>query len=800
MITQSIRQILRNLWKHKGFTFINLLGLTIGFTACIMIGLFVRDELQFDKFLPDGKNIYRVYYVISGEEGVSTVASTPPIFSNTLKTEFPEVEQTLKVLNISSKQLFENKEIKMYEEGGILADPAFFELFPLQFAFGTSKGSLINPSSIVISEELAKKYYGNEDPVGKEIILGKEPFQVSGVFKKNSKFHLSINYILPLAAAEISDDQMQNWGWYGFHNYVKLKEGADVEALQDKFEKFSKPFINGEGTTNFLPRFQPLHDIHLYSTDFKYDIAKRGNITFVNALTIIALFILIIACFNFINLATANSLKRAKEVGVRKTIGASRKQLLVQFLFETVCLTLISIFISCLLGRALLPLINQFTGKQIYFDLVSNPLNLLILLLFSIVVGVMAGFYPALVLSAYKPVKILKGSFAGDSRQGKVPWLRHGMVVIQFSLSVLLIICALVVRKQVTYLHNKDLGFEKEQIMFFPMRGETMNSNYQTFKQELLQSPYVTNVSIGYGFPGDMFGDGFITIAGKEEPKKATQLMVDHDYIKTLGLQIVSGRDFSNEMPTDKDLAYIVNETAVRELGLGSPEEALGKTILWPTWRNPDTVKRGQIVGVVKDFHYRSLYDKVEPAVLQIYPDAYSKVAVKIKTANVEDVLAEINAIWNNFSPEYPLEYNFLDDSFEAMYQAEDKLKSLLWIFTAMAIFVGCLGLFGLAAYAAERRTKEIGIRKVLGASVENIVILLSKDFVRLVLIALVIASPIAWYFMDGWLQDFAYRINIGWYVFLVAGVSAISIALLTVGFHAIKAAVSNPVKNIRLE
>lgn len=796
----SIKQILRNLWKHKSFTLINLLGLTIGLTACLIIGLFVRDEVQYDKFIPDGENIYRVYYESNGEEGESTVASTPPIFSNTLKTEFPEVEQTLKVLNISGKQLFEKEDIKTYEEGGIFADPTFFELFPLQFTFGSAIGSLLNPSSIVISEELAQKYYSNEDPIGKEIILGKEPFQVSGVFKNNSKFHLQVNYILPLAAAGISEDQMQNWGWYGFHNYVKLKEGAEVEALQTKFQTYSKPFLDSEGTTSFLPLFQPLHDIHLYSSDFKYDIARRGNITYVNALTIIALFILLIACFNFINLATAKSLKRAKEVGVRKTIGASRKQLLVQFMFETVCLSIISILISCILGWILLPLINQFTGKQIQFDLITNPLNLLILLLFAIVVGMLAGFYPALVLSGYKPVKTLKGSFTGDSKPGEVPWLRHSMVVIQFSLSILLIISALVVREQVTYLHNKDLGFEKEQIMFFPMRGETMNSNYKTFKQELLQSPYVTDVSIGYGFPGDQVGDGFITIAGKAESKKATQLMVDHDYIKTLGLELVAGRDFSKTMLTDKDHAFIVNETAVRELGLATPEDALGKTILWPTWRNSDTIKRGQIVGVVKDFHFKSLYDKVEPAVLQIYPDAYSKVAVKIRTANVEDALAEIKRIWNKFSPEYPLEYNFLDESFEAMYEAEDKLKSLLWIFTAMAIFVGCLGLFGLAAYAAERRTKEIGIRKVLGASVENIVMLLSRDFVKLVLIALLIASPIAWYLMNGWLQDFAYRINIGWAVFAIAGLSAIAIALTTVGFHAVKAAISNPVKNIRTE
>ncbi|WP_373056294.1 ABC transporter permease [Zunongwangia sp. H14] len=800
MFNFFFKQIIRNLWKHKSFTIINLSGLTIGLTVCLIIGLFVRDEMQFDKFIPDGNRIYRAYYHVTADEGMSTVASTPPIFSNILKDRFPEVEQTLKVLNISSKPLFENKEIKMYEEGGIFADTNFFEFFSLEFKFGTAKEALKDLSSIVISERMAQKYYGKKNPVGKEISIGKKLYRVSGEFKNNSKFHLQVNYVLPLSAAGIPKEQMQNWGWYGFHNYVKLKEGADLEALQTKFQEYSEPFLKDKGTTKFLPLFQPLHDIHLYSTNFKYDIAKRGDITYVNALIIIALFILIIACFNFVNLATAKSLQRAKEVAVRKTIGASRKHLLIQFLLETVCLTLISIFISCILVLALLPFINHFTGKQIQFDLIANPLNLFILLFFAVIVGIMAGSYPAMVLSSYTPVETLKGYHPRDSRSGKVPWLRHGIVIIQFSLTVLLIICALLVRKQVTYLHDKDLGFEKDQIIFFPIRGETMNNNYKTFKQELLQSPFVTEVSIGYGFPGDMVGDGFITVDGKPESKKVTQLMVDHDYIKTLGLHLVAGRDFSREMPTDSDHAFILNETAVLELGLGSPEEALGKTILWPTWRNPDTIKRGKIIGVVKDFNYKSLYEKVEPAVLQIYPDAYSKVAVKIKADNVEDALTQLKTVWNNFSPEYPLEYNFLDESFETMYQAEDKLKSLLWIFTAMAIFVGCLGLFGLAAYDTERRTKEIGIRKILGASVENIVLLLSKDFAKLIFIALIIASPIAWYFMKRWLQDFAYRINIGWAVFAIAGLLAITIALITVGFHAIKAACSNPINNIRTE
>jgi putative ABC transport system permease protein len=499
-----------------------------------------------------------------------------------------------------------------------------------------------------------------------------------------------------------------------------------------------------------------------------------------------------------VNLATAKSLQRAKEVGVRKTIGASRKQLIFQFIAETVLFALISIIFSVALTSAFLPWLNHFTEKQIVFDLFSNPIILLLLLALTLAVGILAGFYPALVLSAFQPVKVLKGSASGDLGP-KVPWLRHGLVVIQFSLSIILIISAIVVIQQVSYLHNKDLGFSKEQIMFFPMRGDKMFKDYETFKNELRDAPGVSSVSIGYGFPGDMFGDGPMTVPGGSK-LKCTQMMVDHDYINTLGMELVAGRNFSKDIVTDKDEAFIINETAVRELGLGTPEKALGQTLLWNTWANFDSVKKGQVIGVVKDFHYKSLYDKLEPAVLQIYPSAYWKVAVKMKTAEIQDALAHVKKVWAQFSPDYPIEYNFLDESFSKMYKAEDKLKSLLWIFTIITIFVACLGLFGLAAYAAERRRKEIGVRKILGASLQGIVLLLSKDFLKLVVIALLIASPIAWYLMHNWLQDFAYRVDIQWWIFIAAGTVALLIALLTVSFQAIKSALTNPVRNLRTE
>lgn len=807
MFQNFLKIAFRNVARHKGFSVINIAGLTLGLTACLLIGLFVRDEKQYDTFIEEGDRVYRIYSEYTNEESSSEYAVVPPMFATALQQEFPEVEQTARVMmQPQYKRLFEAGNIKLYEESGYYVDSTYFEVFPLPFVHGSPIKALDGQGSVVISEEMAKRFFGAENPVGKEMLMEKEPLLVKGVFQKNPKFHMQFDFVLPLAAAGVPKERMEKWGWQQFVSYVKIKKGADVQALESAFQKLTKQKIDLFGddpnTTN-KPFFQPLRNIHLYSSGFKFDMAERGNITYVKALTIIAVFILLIACFNFVNLATAKSLQRAKEVGVRKSIGANRRQLMLQFLGETLLLSFISILISVVLVFLFLPWLNSFTDKHISFDLFTNPLMAALLVLLSLVVGVVAGFYPALVLSGFQPVKVLKGSVV-DAKPGKIPWLRHGLVVMQFSLSVLLIISALVVFKQVNYLHNKDLGFNKEEVLFFPMRGEHMLTNNQPFKNELLKLAGVSSVSMGYGYPGDaVAGDNIIVPRnGEQKIHSATQLMIDHDYIKTLGLQVIAGRDFSKERKTDTDHAFIINETAVKELGFGTPEKAVGQPLFWNPEldENPDSLKRGQIIGVVKDFHYKTLYDKVQTAVLQISPDAAWKVAVKLKTADIRTTLEEVKNVWAKFSPEYPIEYKFLDENFDQVYKSEDKLKSLLWAFTAVAIFVGCLGLFGLAAYAAERRVKEIGIRKVLGASVQGLVVLLSKDFLKLVLIALVIASPLAWYFLNDWLQSFAYRISIGWWVFLLAAFIAILIALITVSFQAIKAAIANPVKSLRTE
>lgn len=808
MFKNFFKTALRNITRHKGFSFINVAGLTLGLIACILIGLFVWDEHQYDKFLPEGDQVYRVYEEYTNHDGTQTLAVTAPMYATTLQQDFPEVEKTARVLMLpETKTLFEAGNKKLYEESGYYVDSTFFEVFSLSLKYGTSKKALDGTASIVLSKEMAQRFFGNNNPVGKQILMDKVPYQVKAVFEKNQKFHLQFDYLVPMAAAQIPAERMQKWGWHQFYTYVKIKKGTNITALQTKFQsdiqQKSKAFRDNAASSD-KPFFQSLKDIHLYSADFKFDAAQRGNITYVNALTIIAIFVLLIACFNFINLATAKSLQRAKEVGVRKSVGAGRRQLMFQFIGETIFLSCISVVIAVVLSIFLLPWLNNFTGKQISLLMFINPVVLLLFIVLIFIVGIIAGFYPALVLSGFKPVKVLKGTISSDEKPGKIPWIRHGLVITQFALSVLLIISALIVFNQTNYLHNKDLGFDKDQIMFFPMRGDNMFKNADAFKNDLQQIAGVSSVSIGYGFPGDaVAGDDIIVPRnGENVSQSATQLMVDYDYIKTLGLKIIAGRDFSKAMSSDKDHAWIINETAVKSLGFGSPQNALGKDLAWHPWgaTNPDSLKTGKIIGVVKDFNYKSLYDKVETTVLQIFPDAAWKVAVKMKSADLSNTINSVKNVWNKFSPEYPLEYKFLDENFTQMYNTEDKLKSLLFIFTAIAIFVGCLGLFGLAAYTAERRKKEVGIRKVLGASTQGVVLLLSKDFIKLVIISLLIASPVAWYFMNKWLQDFAYRIHISWWIFIITAILALSIAFITVSFQAIKAALANPVKSLRTD
>ncbi|MDB5229870.1 MAG: macrolide transporter permease [Chitinophagaceae bacterium] len=805
MIRNYFKTALRNLSRHKGFAIINIASLTIGIIGCMAIGLFVWDEWQFDKSIAGGENVYRIYEERKDNNTVTFNAPIAPAFATFLKRQYPEVDETARIMMSGDKFLMETGAKKGYEEKGWIVDSTFFRVFPLKFLKGDINTALNAPSSIVISEELAKKYFGNENPIGKVLKIDKGDLMVKGVLAKlPDHFHLNFNYLMPMSAAGLPKARMEKWTWQQFFTYAKLKPGANAQLLQNKLQAYVKKEIypTFEGA-KYLPFFQHLYDIHLKSADFIYDNAIRGNETYVKALTIIALFVLIIACFNFINLATARSFRRAKEIGVRKVVGADRRQLVFQFIGETVFLAVISMIIATIATVFIVPALNNFTDKSIEFNPVTHPLLGLFILAAGVVIGMLAGIYPALVLSGFQPIKVLKSMKPTGGGAGNA-WLRQALVVMQFALSALLIVSTMIVYKQTKYLNNKDLGFNKEQILYFQIRGD-VEKNLETFKSELKRSPNVVSVTSGYGLPGDQFAGDGVKVPGKNDNKEfpSSVFIGDYDYIKTLGLRIIAGRDFSKDMATDERQAFIINETAVKEFGLGSAQKAIGQPISWNEWVPKDTahpVKEGRIIGVVQDFHYKSLHEKVSASVIQIYPQVAFKVAVKLKTADMKGTIAFINNIWNKFSPGYPLDYKFMDDSYGKMYKNEEKLSDLLWIFALMAIIVGCMGLFGLAAFSAEQRTKEIGIRKVLGANVFNIVALLSKNFLKLVLIASIIAFPVAWWAMNNWLADFPYRVNISWWIFAVATIVALLIALLTVSFQSIKAATANPVRSLRTE
>jgi putative ABC transport system permease protein len=808
MIRNYFKTALRNLIRYKGFAMINIASLTIGIVGCMVIGLFVWDEWQFDKKIQGGENIYRLYDQNKNNTSASYGAPVPPAYTTYLQQHYPEVEATTRILMNADKFLMEAGEKRNYEEKGWFVDSSFLNFFSLKLIKGDPATALSAPHAVVISEDLANRYFGNEDPIDKMIRINKDTFAVRGVLAKlPSHFHLDFRYLMPLSATGISRARMQLWTWHQFYSYVKLKPGTNIQQLQDKFQAYMKkevfPMMTQSGRT-FLAFFQPLKNIHLQSADFVYDNAIRGNGTYVKALTIIAIFVLLIACFNFINLATARSFRRAKEIGVRKVVGAERKQLVFQFISETILLSIIAVFLATVATLFIVPVLNRFTGKSIEFNPVSNPALGALLVIAGIVVGILAGIYPALVLSGFRPIKVLKNMKLTGSG---TPWLRQALVVIQFSLSALLIVSAIIVYRQTGYLSNKDLGFNKEQILFFQLR-DSLGSNpktLETFKAELKRSPNVVSVTSGYGLPGDQYaGDGIIIPTKDGEKEYSANVFIgDYDYVKTLGLRIIAGRDFSRDMGTDEREAFIINETAVKELGYGTAEKAIGQPMSWNEWVPADTlhtVKKGKVIAVVRDYHYKSLHEKLSASVIQLYPRVAVKVAVKLKTANAKSTIAYINNIWDQFVPGYPLEYKFMDESYGAMYKSEEKLASLLWIFTLMAIFVGCMGLFGLAAFSAEQRTKEIGIRKVLGANVYSIMALLSKRFVILILVASLIAFPVAWWAMNKWLQDFPYRISISWWMFAIAAAAALVTALITVSFQAIKAAVANPVKSLRAE
>ena len=786
MIINYLKITFRNIKRHKGYSFINIAGLAIGMAICILILLWIQDELNYDRFHENADNICRVNMNDQNYGVVWPVVSIP--VGPALKQEFPEVLDSVRVSDFSGLVTWEEKKS---DEIGAYVDPSFFEIFSFPFVKGDPKTALSAPSSIVITQEMANKFFSNEDPLGKNLKLNNTlDFAVTGVIKdmpQNS--HIHFDFLAPFEIFEKRDGDSTNWGRFQIYTYVMLQDDTPFNEFEDKIAGLLQEHNVREGPKLGL---EPLTSIHLYAVD------GGGDMRYVYVFSIIAVFILVIACINFMNLTTARSSTRAKEIGMRKVTGAQRADLIKQFMGESVLMSLIALTFSVVLVILFLPAFNNLADKTLVLNPQGNWSLILGFVGIVLFTGLLAGSYPALFLSSFKPVNILSGSLIPTSKRTKKTVFRKALVVLQFSISVFLIISTFVIFKQLHFIRNRNLGYQKEHIVTIPLRGNA-GQQYEAFKSELSRDSRVSHVAatsevpvliyylhIGYDWEG-------------KDPKKESrmnELLVDYDFIETMNMSIAQGRGFSREYATDASEAYIINEAAVQAMDIESP---VGKRFSAPTH---DGMREGTIIGVVKDFHFRPLHDEIDPLVMFIVPEKFNFFCIRVKSgiSDLPGTIGYIKSVWNKFTPNFPFKYNFLDSTFDKLYRSEQKTGSVFGYFTFLAIFISCLGLFGLASQMTEMRTKEIGIRKVFGASVSGITLLLSKDFMKWVVVANVIAWPTAYFAMNKWLQNFAYRTSIGIEIFILSGILAFVIALITVSFQSIRAAVADPVNSLRYE
>lgn len=795
MIKNYLLLALKHLRKQKVFSIINILGLTVGITCCFLIFLFIMNEMSYDNFHQNGKNIYRIMRtgMINGNE--SQIPYVSPAYAPALANDYPDaIQKVVRVMN--DNDLITYKNIAYNEKNIFIVDSNFFQFFSFPLIKGNAATVLKEPNSIVLTETSAKKYFGNEDPMGKVLQFNKQQqLKVTGVCKDvpvNS--HLQFDMVIPIDALRsiVPPDWYTQFPSNNLFTYVQLNPAVNPAQLKKRFpafmDKYLGSFYAASGFKMGLT-IQPLDKIYFASDSF--DNAKHGNKKMVYVFMSIAILILIIACINFINLATARATDRSKEVGLRKVLGAIRKQLIGQFILESVLYAAIACILSIGLLQLLMPAYSNLLGYQLpsYW---SNPYVYVFIIGVIIVVGLLAGSYPALLLSSFSPIESLKGKL----KRGKGgAFFRKTLVVFQFGISVLLIISVVVMMSQMNYVRNTDLGFNKAQSVIVRIDNDDISKHKKQFKNEMLDVPAVQSVSMMSGEPGGFHDTySFESEANPDDKFLFNTEFTDFDFVKTLGLKIIAGRDFSESFKTDSAEAAIINRNAATKLGY-TPEQAIGK---WIKNMTRDSLRR-RIVGVVEDYHYESLKNPIGPIV--ITPGNDKRLAlIQLKASNLPTTISQIKKIYASVAEGYPFEYTFLDERFDKLYKTEARQESVLSIFSIIAIFIACLGLFGLASYTAIKRTKEIGVRKVLGSSVQNIVLLLSKDLLKPVLVGTIIAIPLGYYFMNKWLQGFAYRVNFQWWMFVVAVVTAVTIAMLTVGMQAMKAALANPVKSLRTE
>ncbi|HEY0678498.1 MAG TPA: ABC transporter permease [Chitinophagaceae bacterium] len=817
MLKSYIKIAWRNLMKSKTFSFINIFGLAVGLTCCMLITLYIHNELSYDSYHKNASRIFQVgtIFIKNGKEDVRS--TTPAPMAKTLQQEFPEIAETARMMGAfaEDKTLLQftgnDGELRsFYETKGFLADSGFFRLLTYNFIEGNPSTALNEPKSIVLSEEIAKKLFGKEQALNKVIHVssttnGDHDLKVTGVFRHHpTPSHIDGRFFMSIKGGDM-ETYIQNRGNdlasnNMFYTYLLLNPGSDYKKLESKLPAFMEKYASaslkamGFGKKQFLV---PLKDIHLRS-DMAGNVTPPGSKTYLYILASIALFTLLIACINFMNLSTARSSKRSAEVGVRKVLGAEKQALVRQFLGESLLMSLIAFVFALALTQLMLPLFESVAAKDFDFSINRQALLFAGFFVLAIVTGLLAGSYPAFYLSSFKPVKVLKGKFTNSLAAVS---LRKGLVVFQFFISVVLIVASVVIYNQMQYLRSKDLGFNKEQQIVIPLRSSVAKNTFISLENELSRNPQIASTGGSLYYPGifnpsdsPLYKEG----NSMNDSRRVYMNWVDDSFLQTLDIKPVKGRLFSKDFPSDTSFRIILNETAIKQLGFSSNDDALGKFAL-VDWQGQ--TYRYEIIGIVKDFHFQALHAPIEPYGFQLNnTPQFNYMIANAKSGDMQATLKSIQSVWQKLNPNEPFDYSFLDSDFQKNYAAENRLASIVSYFTVIAILISCLGLFGLAAFSAEQRTKEIGVRKVLGASTSSIIGLLSKDFLKLVAIAIVIASPIAWFVMNKWLEDFAYRVNISWVVFVITAFTALVIALLTIGFQALKAALSNPVKSLRTE
>ena len=793
MLYNYLKIAFRSLWRNKALASINIFGLSVGIAACLLILVFVWDELSFDRFHRHGDRIVRVTMEarLNGEELKVALTGTKvaPAFSR----DFPEVESAVRVYNSPKVVQYHDKLFE--EERFLYADSTFFQLFSFELLQGNPTLALKGANKVVLTPALARKYFGTDNPIGKTLrINNTTEYEVTGIIAP-APAHSQIKYDVVASFTSLNAARNEQWWSANYFTYLLLRTPQAISALQAKIPEYMRSHaaeteVTGKDYLTY--NLEPLTTVHLHSE--LSGLEPNGDLKYIYIFAIIAGLILVIACINYINLTTAHAVGRAKEVSIRKVIGAQKEQLFWQFIGESCILTFIALVIGLVLVKLLLPLFNNLTGKEVTAVVLQNPFTLTGVLIIVFLVSVLAGSFPAVTLANFKPVTVLKGSFKSS---GAGIWLRKGLIVFQFVISTFLIVSALIVYRQLRYIQDKKIGYNNQQILVLPT-DEPLINKFKLLKSEFKRNPAVSNVTLAYETPTNIQGSYSYKKPQDSKASMVTALPVEKDFVPTLNIPILAGRGFTDldekllKPDGTGEYAFVLNESAVKNLGW-TPAEAVGQRLEMSS-------RTGIIRGVTQDFHFAPLHETINPLVLFLDNVSWGKILVKIDGRNVPGTLAALETTWKQLAPHRPFTYNFLDEEYGKLYGAEQRIGKTFAAFAFLAILLACLGLFGLAAFTTVQRTKEIGVRKVLGASVASIVTLLSKDFLKLVLLANIVAWPLAWWAMHRWLQDFAYRIAINWWVFALAGVVALLIALLTVSFQALKAAVANPVNSLRTE